>query len=295
LAAQIAGKAVQVTGQVLIRNEDSGAPKMRQLQAGDVIEQGSVINTGSASTVKILLEDRTIVDLSPSTLFKVNEYLASRTGAEGDRKVALSMGFGKVRASVNTPVGPKGKFTIRSRSVTMGVRGTEFVVESELGSESALAGRAVSDETGKTQLTVVHGKVEVHDGRSGATLTEPLTAGMQLVATTRDKATAAANRVPAAETQVAELPKPQVEEIRRDAKQEMGTFMKAVALDRSGEKSSGSQTLAAIAQNIALPSNYVPSVGEMGFPGTFGSDFGLNANVNQMMALPVRVRVVFVP
>ena len=66
---------------------------------------------------------------------------------------------------VTTPVGPKGKFTIKTKAATMGVRGTEFAVLYQTKDASA----GVKLPQGQTrnnvinQITVIHGKVEVQD------------------------------------------------------------------------------------------------------------------------------------
>jgi hypothetical protein len=92
--------------------------------------------------VKILFSDRSIFDLGPSTLFKIDEYKLNN-GA--DRKVALSMDYGKIRAAVNERLNKKGSFKLRTAGTTMGVRGTEFLVNSDIG--------AVSDNNGERSKT----------------------------------------------------------------------------------------------------------------------------------------------
>src|SRR5262245_3373718 len=72
----MAGKAVSVSGKVLVRNENAGKVETKFLKPGDEVEGGTVINTDSAGSVKLLLADKSIIDLGPSTLFKVNHYKA---------------------------------------------------------------------------------------------------------------------------------------------------------------------------------------------------------------------------
>src|SRR4051812_21941295 len=166
---ETAGKAVSVSGKVLVRNENSGKVETKFLKPGDDVDGGTVINTDSVGAVKLLLNDKSIIDLGPSTLFKVNHFKTPEGLA--DRDVSMTMAYGKVRASVNTPVSAKGKYQIRTRSVTMGVRGTEFVVMSDLAAFTAPtlapeAGKPDAPATLQTQVTVVHGKVVVEDDKA---------------------------------------------------------------------------------------------------------------------------------
>jgi hypothetical protein len=154
-----AGKVVSVEGRVLIRQDGPNAGLVA-LKPGAQVREGDVINTASDGKVKLLLEDKTILDLGGSALFKVEKFEA-RSG--GDRQVSLDMAYGTVRASVSQPVTAKGKFQIRTRTATMGVRGTEFIVQAPMG-QSPLGAAAPAGQAEKpveTKVTVVQGKVEV--------------------------------------------------------------------------------------------------------------------------------------
>src|SRR6185295_4862215 len=165
---QSAGKAVTMIGRVLIRNEDKSG-EVRELKVGDPIFAGDVVNTRSDATVKLIMVDKSIVDLGNSTLFKVDEWVTNNVS---DRKVTMSLGYGNMRGSVTTPVGPKGKFTIKTKAATMGVRGTEFAVLYQTKDMTPGAGGGDKpDDSGKppkglkneviNKITVIHGKVEV--------------------------------------------------------------------------------------------------------------------------------------
>ena len=60
------GRVVTVKGNILVRGQS--------LRAGDYILQQDVIETDANSAAKLLLNDRTIVDIFPSSSFKVNEF-----------------------------------------------------------------------------------------------------------------------------------------------------------------------------------------------------------------------------
>ena len=296
---EIAGTIVSVSGKVLVRNTMDDAPKMTLAKAGDKIAAGSVINTDSAGSVKLMLTDKSIIDLGASTLFRVDEY-SLKNGP--DRKVGLSMEYGKIRASVTAKVSPMGKYGVRAKSVTMGVRGTEFVVMSDLanfvqagGTTETGAKAPAGGSGGGTAITVVHGKVEVKDEKAPASKPVEATAGTQVKVTDKSDDE---GRTPATEKaeapKVVKLSQEEVAQVKAEAKQADKTFVHAVVMDDSSS-GGGKETLASISADFDLGSDFMPSMGEMGTPGTFGSSMGSNMNYNNSLnGMPVNVRVVFV-
>ncbi len=338
-AAEPAGKAVGVVGKVLVRNLDSSKPEMRFMKVGDPVERGTLINTGSGASVKLMLKDKTILDLGGSTLFKVDEFLLKN----GDnRNVQMSMDYGKVRASVNTPVGAAGRFSIKTQAATMGVRGTEFIVASTLPVEPAAPkgaqkGAEASAGSGKsapsqTQVTVVHGKVEVATPapakETGAKPQTPiaLTSGTQLTAVApvtpaAGEAVSAAAAAPVEAPKVVKVSMEELKAIKAEVKApDNQAFIQAVAFTPSDGSSSsngsggptsggpnsggardpggapqggGMATLAAIVDTIKIDSNSIPTGVPLGVPGAFRPDDTVkNPNTN-LMAIPAVVRVVF--
>src|SRR5690348_16685947 len=94
-AADRAGTIVNVSGNVLVRNVTGAGAAAAQAKAGDKLHEGHVINTASDASVKILMADKTIIDLGPSSLFKVDEYKVV-AGAD-DRKATLDLEYGRIR------------------------------------------------------------------------------------------------------------------------------------------------------------------------------------------------------
>ena len=335
-AAEPAGKAVGVVGKVLVRNLDSSKPEMRFMKVGDPVERGTLINTGSGASVKLMLKDKTILDLGGSTLFKVDEFLLKNGN---NRNVQMSMDYGKVRASVNTPVGAAGRFSIKTQAATMGVRGTEFIVASTLPVEPAAPkGSSSQGGSGKaapsqTQVTVVHGKVEVATPapakETGAKPQAPiaLTSGTQLtaVAPVTPAAGEAVNSAAAAPVEAPKVVKVTMEElkaIKAEVKApDNQAFIQAVAFtpsDGSSSSSSGSggssnggpssggardsggapqgggmATLAAIVDTIKIDSNAIPTGVPLGVPGAFRPEDSVKNPNTNLMAIPAVVRVVF--
>lgn len=287
-----AGKVVAVAGRVLIR-QDSGSGAATPLKPGDVVREGDVLNTSSDGKAKLLLEDKTILDLGPSALFKVQKFDAKNGG---DRQVDIAMAYGSVRASVSRPLQAGGKFQIRTKSATMGVRGTEFIVNTAM---PALTREEKSQSDGKPQpasasattVTVVQGKVEVapaaapaapaSSGRQPSTEAKKsapvmLTAGTQLVTSTAAGAPA---------PKAVALSATQLTAVSASAQVQDNTFTQAVTLGPSSEgggngggsagaggatsTAAGQATRDALAQAISVTPPPMITSPNAGFVGTF--------------------------
>ncbi len=246
-ASETAGKAITVTGKVLIRNDKEDASKARAMRVGESVRKDDVINTASDSSVKILFTDKTIMDIGSSSLFKISEY---QLKSGSDRNVGFQMDYGKVRSAVNTPVGDKGKFMIRTKTTTMGVRGTEFVVASDFTNATPPSGTANPGRSAgsslqvSTEITVIKGKVEVRDP-TASPRAKPiaLTQGQQLatkVSLVGDKIVPPAAGLAAATAapKVTQLNQTQLNTLVAETKIADQTFNNAVTLDSSNKERS---------------------------------------------------------
>jgi hypothetical protein len=171
-----AGEVVTIKGTVLVRQDSDDAKAIAPiaLRPGNNLYPGDVVNTGSDSAVKILLKDKTIIDLGGSALFKVAQFKANQ-GA--NREVELDVMFGKMRVAVPRKLEGDGKFQIKTRAATMGVRGTEFVVSTAL--ETTNENQKITPP--QTSVVVLQGKVDVaKPGESVNANSMHLTAGNQV-------------------------------------------------------------------------------------------------------------------
>ncbi|MCM2279188.1 MAG: FecR domain-containing protein [Oligoflexia bacterium] len=282
-----AGEVVSVEGVAFIRPDGRESSGLKPAKAGDPVRAGDVVNTSSNGKLKLLLRDKSIVDLGPSALFKVDGY-AANTGT--DRQVDVSMMYGTMRTAVTQKLTGKGRFKVRTPTATMGVRGTEFVVRSEVrnlselrglaaaAAPTALAGAPAAPQA-KTEITVIQGQVDVAKqaspdaarGPASAKAEPPkvvsLTAGMQLSAKQGD----------------APLEKPvtldsrQLASVASVAKVNDNTFQKAVLIDVTPDKNqpaaasplagAGEATRAVLASTpVAAPTFSMPNVLEF-IPG----------------------------
>ena len=297
-ASEIVGQAVSVSGKVLIRSEGSQTMQMNFLKPGDKINQGAIINTVSNGAVKLLMTDKTVLDLGPSSLFKVNEY---QLKSGSDRKVDVALDYGQVRASVNQPVSSdKGKFTIRTKAATMGVRGTEFVIQAGFPPK---AGEPPSVQ--QTQLTVIKGRVELSDP----------TVNIPPVAVTAGMLASKGITTPA---QLTQLDANQLQSIRQEAVQKDMTFIQTVSVDSSSTQTSdkpkdtqnkstqssepvndrgGKQTLKNMSASVETQIKQIapPVAAEMRLPGMLPTTMNFDRQIDFLNGRPVSLQVRFCP
>ncbi|MCC7442268.1 MAG: FecR domain-containing protein [Bdellovibrionales bacterium] len=312
--AEKAGTIVAVKGVVLLRSESGKATEPQKLRPGDAVYEGQIINTASDASAKILLADKSIVDIGPTTLFNVEKFkLGNNTES---RQAQFGMEYGSVRALVSKNLGPRGNFRVRTRSATMGVRGTEFVVMNDLiglapaapsgNSPGPADGKPASQGSGPPQMKVVvlEGKVEVtgkaveNSENKMLTLTEGTKVTTDVVMDKNEQKQAEeAGDAPPAEEQAAAEPKeaPKVEqasaeevkETKEVAKVEDNTFKREITIDKQNGPGSGIGVMKDVA--LSLPSDFALPPMDALPPTTAHPDFlGL---VGQY----VRVKVKFNP
>ncbi len=300
---EAAGRVVSLSGKVLVRLESQDEAALRELKAGDSIRSGEIINTGSSGKVKLLMSDRTIIDLNSSTLFKVDEY--ELKGGK-DRKVGLSIGYGKVRASVTQPVSQPGKFMIRTKSATMGVRGTEFLISADFVESGASPTAQV-----QTQLTVLQGQVEMASAASPSSQPTLIQQGERfttqaIVSGDRSGAlpsagsvqtvtpTTAVSGVPSNAPQT--LSSSELAQSKTEAKVEDTTFKKSVQVEAGNEPSSGSsgqKTWEMVSSSIQRTVQDTPPPPPLPLPGGLANPFGTLLPPPNLQGLPLNIQVVF--
>ncbi len=226
-----AGEVVSVSGIALLRaSKDKGNPATGlKLAAGNVLYQDDIINTSSDGAVKILLKDKTIVDLGPSSLFRVAVFSANHGD---DRNVELDMKFGRMRLGVSKPLREPGSFKVRTKAATMGVRGTDFIVSQPLD-ESGISAKSPAQNT---QVTVIQGSVDAGGTR--------LNAGEQF---SIQGNTAVGSTVKLGATQLAT--------VASEGKLPDRTFANSVTLNHSVESNGASQSTSNAQNNGRNPAN----------------------------------------
>jgi hypothetical protein len=155
-----AGKLAVANGDVRI----SG----KLAKPGDGVKNEDTISTGESSSAKILFSDQSVMDLGANSSMKVSDYALK----DGDNRTGtFSLIYGKLRALVTKKVGDQGNVQVRSGSAVMGVRGTEFVVDTPKGPPGTIP---------TPTLVVVNGLVAVRPLTGGPSVA--VGAGQMLVA-----------------------------------------------------------------------------------------------------------------
>src|SRR4051812_8830870 len=94
-APATAGSVVSVTGQVSIRRTAAEQQPPVPARAGLAVFVGDTVITGADSSAKVMALDQSILDLGPSTSFRIEEM----NGADENRQATGAVDFGQVRAS----------------------------------------------------------------------------------------------------------------------------------------------------------------------------------------------------
>ncbi len=260
-SSELAGKIVSVTGQVY-------NSKAALLSSGSEIMAGDSIRTTEGATARFLMTDQTVIDVDSASIFRVEEYKLKHLS---DRSVTIALDSGKVRASVTEKVKNNGKFTFRTKSATMGVRGTEFVV---------------ADDHGKTEVTVVHGEVVVSTAGSAPI---SLTGGKQLTTTPASGQQSRSGTATASKPEVKSLSSNEMGKVVQESKVDDHTFTQAVTVESSPSNngsggSPGSAATSGLASAIAVQQAAPPSV----VASTASVPFSVpGGQTNQIISTPI--------
>jgi len=97
---------------------------IKPLHIGDLLEEGDEIITQSLSRVQVMLKDHTVITIGANSNFKFDKYFF-----DGTKNSKLSMeanrGFFRSVSGEIGKVAPQ-RFTVKTTSATIGIRGTDF-------------------------------------------------------------------------------------------------------------------------------------------------------------------------
>ncbi len=118
-----------------ISAQRSGENEIQRLTADEVIAPGILLTTDSTTTADIRLCEGTVIRVAPSSQYRYE----SMDENQGVHSWLFSLLGGSVRAIV-APSQPAGivKFRLQTPNASVGVRGTEFVVDHNSQGESQL-------------------------------------------------------------------------------------------------------------------------------------------------------------
>jgi len=116
------GMMKDLTGTVELKS--AGSTAFVEAQAGDIVNQDTVVSTGFKSTALIEVGN-TVITVRPLTRLTLTEIRAS----SGSESLNVSLQSGRVRVDVKPPAGTRALMTVNSPTATASVRGTSFELD----------------------------------------------------------------------------------------------------------------------------------------------------------------------
>ncbi|MBY0556023.1 MAG: FecR family protein [Burkholderiaceae bacterium] len=135
-AGQVAGTIVQLSGPLLAKKANGGA---RILSLRSEVESGDTLVTEKNTYAMLKFIDNSEITLKPGTTFKVEDFSYDAGKPDAD-----SASFSLVKGGLRSVTGLLGKrnkekFSMKTPSATIGIRGTTFIADIVEPSAEALA------------------------------------------------------------------------------------------------------------------------------------------------------------
>lgn len=160
-----AGRLIMASGTVLIKSPD--AADATPGKAGDWLHPGQLISTGSDGRAQIRFSDGALVSLQPASKFRIDQYRFDRQEQRG----FYSLLEGTIRA-ISGRIGKRDSddFRLDTPSATIGIRGTEFVVQQYQCAPQCAPGQkeglSVAVTQGRVFVYNAAGTIELPAGRA---------------------------------------------------------------------------------------------------------------------------------
>lgn len=149
--AAASGRVVATSGPVFVHHDGARKP----VAAGDTVNEGDRIHTGNEASVRLLMRDRSLLNLGANAEMTIDSYRIE--GTQRRRKVSLRMVVGRLWALVSKSASREVDYRVVSNNAVAGVRGTELIFA--MPEASAADAAAI--------VTVLEGSVEVGSPTSG--------------------------------------------------------------------------------------------------------------------------------
>ena len=130
LAADDAGTIKTSRGDALIMRDGASQPAT----VGASLQVSDSIVTGADGVVGITLRDNTRLTAGPDTTLELNTFRFDRTTHVGEMDASVKRGSLSVISGKIAKASPDG-VQFRTPTVTLGVRGTEFIIDAGSGAE----------------------------------------------------------------------------------------------------------------------------------------------------------------
>jgi hypothetical protein len=119
-----AGAVKVVQGEVRV----SSAAGERVLRPGDRIAVADRLTTGEGGSASVVLRDGTTLVVGPKSQLQLKDFAFNSTTHEGSVKVSLLQGTLRMITGLIAKLNP-ASVSVETDTITMGVRGTDFIVE----------------------------------------------------------------------------------------------------------------------------------------------------------------------
>lgn len=187
---------------------------VQDAQVGMKIERGNVLRTAPGAKARVVFDNGDQFNVGPATAYKVNWEKA------GVAKPEVNLMYGKIRAVISKE-GPRTGLQIKTRTATMGVRGTDLYVADRI-----TRGTEVSVIRGEVAVTTAAAKKPV-PVKAGATAEVPAAAPQV------DRASASSN----AAAQTAAAAKPVEVQVRPTTQQDLAVIQRSSDIKKELSKS----------------------------------------------------------
>ncbi len=121
-----AGIAKVVGGEVRVL----GAQGMRPLEPGDAVFSGDRLVSGKYGLASVVLRDGTTLVLGNNSQLQIQKFTFNATTADGSMLVELLQGSVRMLTGLISKINPDA-VQVKSGTLLVGVRGTDFIVEAE--------------------------------------------------------------------------------------------------------------------------------------------------------------------
>lgn len=123
---------------------------VREAKVGDRVDKGNILRTMPEAKAKVIYDNGDHMSVGPGSAYRIFW--------KGNQSPEMSVMYGRIRGIVSKK-GPRNRLRIRTKSATMGVRGTDFHI-SDRGAR------------GGTKVSVLRGSVALHhQGKTSKPLT----------------------------------------------------------------------------------------------------------------------------
>lgn len=121
-----AGIVKTVTGDMRVRN----ALGERALQPGDTVKTSERLITGKQSSGSLVLRDGTTLVMAENSHMVLDQFAFNATTQDGNILINLLQGSMRMLTGLIAKVNPAA-IQIKTKTVSVGIRGTDFIVDTE--------------------------------------------------------------------------------------------------------------------------------------------------------------------